>query len=164
MTTALYAGSFDPVTNGHIDIIKRSAAIFDRLIVVVAINTNKQPLLTPQERVNLLVNAVGEIDNVTFKTATGLTVETFKREDANVLIRGVRNGADLDFETQIAGMNQFLDQKVETVFLPANPQWNFTSSSLIKEVIKMGGSVKGLVPEEVENILQARLRNTRPEK
>lgn len=164
MTTALYAGSFDPVTNGHIDIIKRSAAIFDRLIVVVAINTNKQPLLTPQERVNLLVNAVGEIDNVTFKTATGLTVETFKREGANVLIRGVRNGADLDFETQIASMNQFLDQKVETVFLPANPRWNFTSSSLIKEVIKMGGSVKGLVPEEVENILQARLRNTRPEK
>lgn len=158
MTKALYAGSFDPVTNGHVDIIKRAAQIFDHLVVVVAVNTNKNPLLSPQERVNLLTEAIGNVENITFKTATGLTVETFKQENADVLVRGVRNGEDLDFETQIAGMNKYLAKEVETVFLPANPKWNFTSSSLIKEVIKMGGSVSGLVPAKVEDILRARLK------
>jgi pantetheine-phosphate adenylyltransferase len=157
MTKALYAGSFDPVTNGHIDIIQRAARIFDELVVVVAINTSKQPLLTPQERVNLLDVAIN-LPNVTFKTVSGLTVDAFEAENADVLVRGVRNDDDLNAELQIAGMNQFLNRKVETVFLPADPKWNYTSSSLIKEVIKMGGSVKGLVPDEVETMLKARLK------
>lgn len=159
MTKALYAGSFDPVTNGHVDLIRRAARIFDELVVVVAINTNKQPLFSPQERVNLLTMAMQDLENVSFTTSRGLTVDTFKELNADVLVRGVRNTADLDFETQVAQMNQFLAEQVETVFLPADPKWNFTSSSLIKEVVKMGGSIHGLVPEAVELPLKSRLKN-----
>lgn len=159
MTKALYAGSFDPVTNGHVDLIRRAAQIFDELVVVVAINTNKQPLFSPQERVNLLTMAMQDLENVSFTTSRGLTVDTFKELNADVLVRGVRNTADLDFETQVAQMNQFLAEQVETVFLPADPKWNFTSSSLIKEVVKMGGSIHGLVPEAVELQLKSRLKN-----
>ena len=159
MTKALYAGSFDPVTNGHVDLIRRAAQIFDELVVVVAINTNKQPLFSPQERVNLLTMAMQDLENVSFTTSRGLTVDTFKELNADVLVRGVRNAADLDFETQVAQMNQFLAEQVETVFLPADPKWNFTSSSLIKEVVKMGGSIHGLGPEAVELQLKSRLKN-----
>lgn len=159
MTKALYAGSFDPVTNGHVDLIRRAARIFDELVVVVAINTNKQPLFSPQERVNLLTMAMQDLENVSFTTSRGLTVDTFKELNADVLVRGVRNTADLDFETQVAQMNQFLAEQVETVFLPADPKWNFTSSSLIKEVVKMGDSIHGLVPEAVELQLKSRLKN-----
>jgi pantetheine-phosphate adenylyltransferase len=158
MTKALYVGSFDPITNGHIDIIERAAKIFDELAVVVAVNTNKTALLTPQERVNLITKETAALENVTCKMASGLTVDTFKQEKADALVRGIRNGEDLNFEVQIAGMNQYLDENVETIFIPANPKWEFTSSSLIKEVVKMGGSIAGLVPEEVEVLLKSRLK------
>ncbi|KAF0349370.1 pantetheine-phosphate adenylyltransferase [Pediococcus pentosaceus] len=158
MTKALYVGSFDPITNGHLDIIKRAAKIFDELTVVVAINTNKSALFTPQERVNLITQVTRELENVACKSVTGLTAETFTQEKADVLVRGVRNGEDLNFEIQVAGMNQYLNQEVETVFIPANSKWEFTSSSLIKEVVKMGGSIKGLVPETVEVLLKSRLK------
>ncbi|MCT3032867.1 pantetheine-phosphate adenylyltransferase [Pediococcus pentosaceus] len=158
MTKALYVGSFDPITNGHLDIIKRAAKIFDELTVVVAINTNKSALFTPQERVNLITQVTRDLENVACKSVTGLTAETFTQEKADVLVRGVRNGEDLNFEIQVAGMNQYLNQEVETVFIPANSKWEFTSSSLIKEVVKMGGSIKGLVPENVEVLLKSRLK------
>ena len=158
MTKALYVGSFDPITNGHLDIIKRAAKIFDELTVVVAINTNKSALFTPQERVNLITQVTRELENVACKSVTGLTAETFTQEKADVLVRGVRNGEDLNFEIQVAGMNKYLNQEVETVFIPANSKWEFTSSSLIKEVVKMGGSIKGLVPETVEVLLKSRLK------
>lgn len=158
MTKALYVGSFDPITNGHLDIIKRAAKIFDELTVVVAINTNKSALFTPQERVNLITQVTRELENVACKSVTGLTAKTFTQEKADVLVRGVRNGEDLNFEIQVAGMNQYLNQEVETVFIPANSKWEFTSSSLIKEVVKMGGSIKGLVPETVEVLLKSRLK------
>lgn len=158
MTKALYVGSFDPITNGHLDIIKRAAKIFDELTVVVAINTNKSALFTPQERVNLITQVTRDLENVACKSVTGLTAEIFTQEKADVLVRGVRNGEDLNFEIQVAGMNQYLNQEVETVFIPANSKWEFTSSSLIKEVVKMGGSIKGLVPETVEVLLKSRLK------
>ncbi|MBF7103339.1 pantetheine-phosphate adenylyltransferase [Pediococcus pentosaceus] len=158
MTKALYVGSFDPITNGHLDIIKRAAKIFDELTVVVAINTNKSALFTPQERVNLITQVTRDLENVACKSVTGLTAETFTQEKADVLVRGVRNGEDLNFEIQVAGMNRYLNQEVETVFIPANSKWEFTSSSLIKEVVKMGGSIKGLVPETVEVLLKSRLK------
>ncbi|MCT3025094.1 pantetheine-phosphate adenylyltransferase [Pediococcus pentosaceus] len=158
MTKALYVGSFDPITNGHLDIIKRAAKIFDELTVVVAINTNKSALFTPQERVNLITQVTRDLENVACKSVTGLTAETFTQEKADVLVRGVRNGEDLNFEIQVAGMNQYLNQEIETVLIPANSKWEFTSSSLIKEVVKMGGSIKGLVPETVEVLLKSRLK------
>lgn len=156
MTKALYVGSFDPVTYGHIDLIERSAKIFDEVVVGIGINTAKKPIFTEQERVNFINHAVS-LDNLRVVTFSGLTANFFIENNFDVLIRGVRNGADLEAEKAISGMNNYLNNKIETVFLPTNPKFEFVSSSLIKEVVKMGGSVQGLLPDEIISGLRARL-------
>ncbi|WP_353990247.1 pantetheine-phosphate adenylyltransferase [Pediococcus argentinicus] len=158
MTIALYAGSFDPLTNGHLDVIKRSSNIFDQLIIAVGENTSKNSLFTPQERINFIEKATQDLPNVKVIGYQGLTVELFKQFDVNVLVRGLRNGTDFLYEQQIAEMNHFLDKEVETVFIPADPKWNKTSSSLLKEVIMMGGNVQGLAPEYVISAMESRLK------
>ena len=160
MTKAMYAGSFDPVTNGHLDIIQRAARIFDKLVIVVAVNTNKKALFTQSERVHFIKEAVKNLPNVSIIESNQLLVHEYQKQKCDVLIRGIRDSADVANESRIAGMNHFLDNKVETVFIPTNPKYNFISASLVKEVLKMGGDISGLVPE----IVNIRLKEKRLEK
>jgi pantetheine-phosphate adenylyltransferase len=152
---ALYPGSFDPLTNGHLDIIHRGARLFDRIIVAVLVNLEKAPLFTVPERVEILREAFRERTNVEVDTFDGLLVDYARRRRASVIVRGLRAVSDFEFEMQMALMNRRLNGEVETVFMmPAEP-YTYVSSRLVKEVVALGGSVHGLVPDSVE----ARLRD-----
>jgi len=151
---AIYPGSFDPLTNGHLDIIHRGARLFDRIVVAVLVNLEKAPLFTVPERVEILRDAFRERTNVEVDTFDGLLVDYARRRHASVIVRGLRAVSDFEFEMQMALMNRRLNGDVETVFMmPAEP-YTYVSSRLVKEVVALGGSVHGLVPDSVE----ARLR------
>jgi len=154
---AVYPGSFDPLTNGHVDIIHRGSRFFDRIVVAVAINMEKAPLFTVPERVSIAREVFREWPNVEVDTFDGLLVEYVRRKQGSVIVRGLRAVSDFEYEMQMALMNRRLNQDVETVFMmPAEP-YTYVSSRLVKEVVALGGSVHGLVPEVVE----ARLRDKR---
>ncbi len=151
---ALYPGSFDPLTNGHVDIIHRGARLFDRIVIAVLINLEKAPLFTVPERVDIARDAFKEWTNVEVDTFDGLLVDYARKRKASVIVRGLRAISDFEFEMQMALMNRRLNGEVETVFMmPAEP-YTYVSSRLVKEVVALGGSVHGLVPDSVE----ARLR------
>jgi pantetheine-phosphate adenylyltransferase len=154
--TALCPGTFDPVTNGHLDIIERAAQRFDALIVGVLDNPSKQPLFTAEERVTLLKEVTQDLNNVEVEAFSGLLVEYATQRGADVVVKGLRAVTDFEYEIQMAQMNHRL-AGVETVFIPTNPSWSFLSSSLVKEVAKLGGDVAGLVPEHVRQALADRL-------
>jgi pantetheine-phosphate adenylyltransferase len=152
---AVYPGSFDPLTNGHVDIIQRGSRFFDRIVIAVAINMDKAPLFTVPERVSIAREVFREWPNVEVDTFDGLLVEYARRKQASVIVRGLRAVSDFEYELQMALMNRRLNQDVETVFMmPAEP-YTYVSSRLVKEVVALGGSVHGLVPDVVE----ARLRD-----
>lgn len=152
---AVFPGSFDPLTNGHVDIILRSAHLFERIVVAVLVNVEKKPLFTADERVAIIREVFREYPNVEVETFDGLLVEYARRRKASVIVRGLRAIADFEYELQMALMNRRLNPAVETVFMmPAEP-YTYVSSRLVKEVVALGGSVTGLVPEGVE----ARLRD-----
>lgn len=152
---AIYPGSFDPLTNGHVDIIQRGSRLFDRIVVGVLINLEKAPLFTVPERVAIAREVFRDWPNVEVDTFDGLLVEYAGRKGAGVIVRGLRALSDFEYELQMALMNRRLNQNVETVFMmPAEP-YTYVSSRLVKEVVALGGSVHGLVPELVE----ARLRD-----
>jgi pantetheine-phosphate adenylyltransferase len=154
-TIAVYPGSFDPLTNGHIDIIQRGARLFDRIIIAILLNLEKAPLFTVDERVAIARAVFRDHANVEVDTFDGLLVEYARRRGARVIVRGLRAISDFEFELQMALMNRRLNPEVETVFMmPAEP-YTYVSSRLVKEVVALGGSVSGLVPEGVE----ARLRD-----
>lgn len=153
--TAVCPGTFDPVTNGHLDIIERAARRFDALMVGVLDNPAKQPLFTAEERVGLLKEAVGELPNVTVEAFSGLLVEYATQRGADVVVKGLRAVTDFEFEIQMAQMNHSL-AGVETLFMTTAPQWSFLSSSLVREVAKLGGDVSGLVPPVVAERLKER--------
>ena len=154
---AIYPGSFDPLTNGHVDIIQRGSRFFDRIVVAVALNTDKAPLFTVPERVSIAREVFREWPNVEVDTFNGLLVEYARRKGATVLVRGLRAVSDFEYEMQMALMNRRLNGDVETVFMmPAEP-YTYVSSRLVKEVVALGGTVHGLVPDVVE----ARLREKR---
>ncbi|MFC6180717.1 pantetheine-phosphate adenylyltransferase [Lactiplantibacillus daowaiensis] len=157
MTIAVFPGSFDPVTRGHLDLIKRASRLFDHLIVAVMVNTSKQPLFTMAEKVAMIQAEVATLTNVEVKAATGLTVEFMAQEHATALVRGLRNEQDFGYERDIAWMNQSLNAEIETVCLVARPPYAYFSSSLIKEVGKMGADIHQYVPDAVAEKLQARL-------
>jgi pantetheine-phosphate adenylyltransferase len=154
--TALCPGTFDPVTNGHIDIIERAAGRFDALVVGVLDNPAKQPLFGAEERVAMIKEAVHRLGNVEVEAFNGLLVEYATRRGADVVVKGLRAVTDFEFEIQMAQMNHRL-AGVETLFMTTSPQWSFLSSSLVKEVARFGGDVTGLVPTEVAERLADRL-------
>ena len=159
---AVFPGSFDPLTSGHVDIIKRACAIFDRVIVAVLINQDKTPLFTVPERVAMIRDVFDGRPNVEVDTFDGLLVEYARRKHAHALIRGLRAVSDFEYEFQMALMNRRLNHDLETVFLMPAEQFTYTSSRLIKEVFRLGGEVGGLVPPVVEERLrqkQASLRD-----
>jgi pantetheine-phosphate adenylyltransferase len=154
--TALCPGTFDPVTNGHLDIIERAAQRFDALVVGVLDNPSKQPLFTVEERVSLLKEVTHDLANVEVASFSGLLVDYAKSRDIGVVIKGLRALTDYEFEIQMAQMNHALAD-VETLFMTTAPQWSFLSSSLVKEVARFGGDVSSLVPPVVAERLRERL-------
>ncbi len=156
---AVYPGSFDPITNGHLDIIRRGLTVFDHVIVAVAYNQDKQSgLFTPAERVEIIRRVTSEFDGrITIDSFHGLLVDYVRRVGAGTIIRGLRAVADFEYEFQMTLMNRHLAGDVETVFLMAEEEHFFTSSRLVKEVVSLGGDVSGLVPEYVHQRLRERL-------
>lgn len=159
MTVAVYPGSFDPLTLGHLDIIERASKLFDQVIVVVGINISKNMLFTPEERVTLIQKSVDYLPNVTVQAEDGLTVKFVKKVGAHVIIRGIRDSRDLSYEAGIASMNHYLDASIESVFLMTNPKYAFISSSLLKEVLHFKGDVSKLVPPTVAEALNQKQRS-----
>ena len=157
--TALCPGTFDPVTNGHLDIIERAAQRFDALIVAVLDNPAKQPLFTVEERVSLLKEVTHDLGNVEIASFSGLLVEYAKERGIGVVVKGLRALTDFEYEIQMAQMNHALAD-VETLFMTTAPQWSFLSSSLVKEVARFGGDVSALVPPVVTERLRERTGGT----
>jgi pantetheine-phosphate adenylyltransferase len=153
-TLAIYPGTFDPLTNGHVDIIQRGSRLFDRIIVGILLNVEKSPLFTVSERVEIAKAVFEPYPNVEVDTFDGLLVEYARRKQAGVIVRGLRAISDFEYEMQMALMNRHLNPEVETVFMmPAEP-YTYVSSRLVKEVVALGGSVTTLVPSIVEDRLR----------
>ncbi|MBC2575659.1 pantetheine-phosphate adenylyltransferase [Peptostreptococcus canis] len=144
---AIFAGSFDPITNGHIDIIERSARLFNELKIGVLINPNKKSLFTIEKRLELIKDSTSHIENVEVIYFEGLLIDYCIKNDISVLVRGVRSSADVDYELQMAHMNKELEDSIETVILPTNTKYSFISSSLIKEVLSFDANIENLVPK-----------------
>jgi pantetheine-phosphate adenylyltransferase len=161
MRIAVYPGSFDPITNGHLDVIQRAARLFDRLIVAVAINESKTPLFTMNQRKALAAGAVGHLRNVEVDTFTGLLVEYVAAKGGCAVIRGLRAVSDFEFEFQLALMNRKLNEGVETIFMMPKESYTFISSRMIKEVASLGGDVSGFVPAHVEEALREKFAKGR---
>ena len=153
-TLAVYPGSFDPLTNGHVDIIERGARLFDRIIVAIAVNAEKAPMFSMAERVDIAKAVFRNHPNVEVDTFEGLLVNYVERRKANVIVRGLRAVSDFEYEFQMALMNRELAASIETVFMMPAVQYSYISSRLIKEVFALGGKVHGLVPELVEKRLR----------
>lgn len=153
-TLAVYPGSFDPLTNGHVDIITRGARLFDRIVVAILVNAEKNPLFTMTERVEIARAVFKDHPNVEVDTFEGLLVDYMERRHAQVVVRGLRAISDFEFEFQMALMNRRLKPQIETVFMMPAEQYTYISSRLIKEVFSLGGRVDGLVPELVESRLR----------
>ncbi|EDW23355.1 pantetheine-phosphate adenylyltransferase [Bacillus pumilus] len=150
---AVCPGSFDPVTLGHLDIIKRGAKIFDEVYVCVLNNSSKKPLFTVEERCELIREATKDLPNIKVESFHGLLVDYAKQKEAKVILRGLRAVTDFEYEMQGTSMNKVLNDDIETFFMMTNNQYSFLSSSIVKEVAKYDGSVKDLVPKEVEEAL-----------
>lgn len=146
---AIYPGSFDPVTNGHLDLIARAAKMFDHLVVAILRNSAKNPLFSVEERVAMLSEGTAEFGNVSISTFDGLLVDFAREERAHAVVRGIRAISDYEYELQMAHMNRRLAPDVETIFLMPDAKYSFVSSRLVKEVFRLGGSVDGLVPKFV---------------
>ncbi|HYO61629.1 MAG TPA: pantetheine-phosphate adenylyltransferase [Actinomycetota bacterium] len=153
---ALCPGSFDPPTNGHVDVIERAAKHFDSVLAAVIVNPSKQPLFSADERVELLRDALGHLDNVEVTSFDGLLVDFARSRGVSVVVKGLRAVSDYDYELQMAQMNEALTPGLDTFFVPAKASWAFLSSSLVREVARYGRSVDGLVPEGVANALKVR--------
>ncbi|MDX1444254.1 MAG: pantetheine-phosphate adenylyltransferase [Gammaproteobacteria bacterium] len=154
----LYPGTFDPITRGHEDLIRRAAAVFDRVVVAVAADTGKNEAFELEERVELVRGVVSDCDNVEVSSFRGLTVEFAKEQDTGVILRGLRAVSDFEFEFQMAAMNRHLNDDVETVFLTPGEHYTFISSSLVRQVASLGGDVTDLVHPIVEAALKKRFQ------
>ncbi|MFP4016014.1 MAG: pantetheine-phosphate adenylyltransferase [Halanaerobiales bacterium] len=152
--TVVYPGSFDPVTNGHLDIIKRASSVFDQVIVAVFRNPSKEPLFTMNERADLLYDVTKDMKNVSIDSFTGLTVDYVKSKDAIAIIRGLRAVSDFEGEFQMASLNKELDGNVETIFFMTDTKFAYLSSSVVKEVAQFGGKIEDLVPSNVKKALE----------
>ena len=149
MNIAVYPGSFDPITNGHLDIISRGAKIYDKLIVAVLVNMDKKCLFDIEERVELIKKVTKDLDNVEVLSFEGLLVDFARNHNSKVILKGLRTVSDFEYEFQMALMNSKLDPDIETVFMMTSSAYSYVSSSSVKQVAKFGGNIKGLVPEEL---------------
>ena len=153
-TLAIYPGSFDPITNGHISIIQRGLAIFDRIIVAVAVNASKKPLFSIPERMDLIEKSLNHNKRIGVDTFDGLLVDYAESKGAPVVVRGMRALSDFEFEFQMALMNRKLNRNIQTVFMMTDYRWLYVSSTIIKEAASLGGSVTGMVPPLVERAMK----------
>lgn len=153
---AVYPGSFDPVTQGHMDIIQRAAKHFDKLIVAILNNTSKNPLFTVEERKHLLMEVTAHLPNVEVDSFRDLLVNYMRTKQAHVIVRGIRSVTDFEYELQMASTNHKLDGDIETIFMMTNPKYSYLSSSIVKEVAQFGGPVNDLVPPVVERALRGK--------
>lgn len=149
MKIGVYPGSFDPVTNGHLDIIERASKIFDKLIVAVLVNPNKTPVFDIDERVELLKETTEHLPNVEVKAFKGLLIDFMKQENAKVIVKGLRAVSDFEYEFQMALLNKKLEPSIETIFMMTNSKYSYLSSSMVKEVARFGGCIEDLVPEKI---------------
>ncbi len=156
MRTAVYPGSFDPCTNGHLDIIRRASRLFDRVIVAVLINEKKNPLFSTEERVKMLKTVTSDIPNVEICSFSGLLADFMKKGGYSVIIKGLRAVSDYEYEFQMALINRNLWEELETMFMPCSSEFMFLSSSLVKEVAKYNGELDGLVPPELMGLIKHR--------
>lgn len=154
MRIAIYPGTFDPVTNGHIHIAERASKLYDEVIVAVAADNYKKTLFSLEERLYLLENSIGHIPNAKAETFSGLIVDYAKKKQAQALIRGLRAVSDFEYEMKVAAMNKYLSEDLETVFLMTYAEYSFLSSNLIKQVAVLGACIKGMVPPIVEKSLK----------
>ena len=150
---AVYPGTFDPATNGHLDIIKRAAKLFDKVIVAVLINRNKKPIFTVKERLKHLKEITKDIPNVEVDSFDGLLAEYMKKKDSHIAVRGLRAVSDLEYEFQIANTNRALNKEMDTIFLMPRARYTYLSSSMVREVYSLGGRLQDYVPEIVEKAL-----------
>jgi pantetheine-phosphate adenylyltransferase len=154
---AIYPGSFDPVTNGHLDLIERGTKIFDRLVVAVLLNLDKEPLFPTKERVEMLREVTRQWSNVEVDVFDGLLVDYARKRNAQVILRGIRAFSDYEYELQMALMNRRLESAIETVFMMPAEKYSYLSSRLVREIAHLGGDIKGLVPPVVEQRLRAKV-------
>ena len=154
---AMYPGTFDPFTNGHNDLVRRACRIFDKVVIAIAANPGKAPLFTLEQRVDLVQRILADVPNVEVTGYTGLTVDFARTHGLNVIVRGLRAVSDFEFEFQLATMSRHLNDQVETVFLTPTEQFNFVSSTLIREIASLGGDVREFVHPVVAEALAARL-------
>ena len=161
MRTAIYPGSFDPLTNGHLDVIQRAAKLFDRVIVAVANNDTKRPLFTMNERLALVKTAVKNLPRVETDSFDGLLMEYAERRNAQAVLRGLRAVSDFEFEFQLALMNRKLNERIETIFMMPKDTYTFLSSRIVKEIARLGGDVSSFVPAHVEVALKKKLKMRR---
>ena len=151
---AIYPGSFDPVTNGHIDILERGLKLFDKIIVAILLNPGKDPLFTVEERIHMLKISLKKINNIEIDTFSGLLVDYAAKKKSHAILRGMRAVSDFEYEFQLALMNRRLNREIQTVFLMTGLRWIFTSSSIIKEAARFGGNINGMVPPIVNHKLK----------
>ena len=161
MRTAIYPGSFDPLTNGHLDVVQRAAKLFDRVIVAVAKNESKHPLFTLEEREALVKKAVAHLPNVVTDSFDGLLVEYAAARRAKAIVRGLRAVSDFEFEFQLALMNRKLDENIETIFMMPKDTYTFLSSRIVKEIARLGGDVREFVPAHVQSALRKKLAESK---
>ncbi len=153
MRTAIYPGSFDPFTNGHLDVVQRAAKLFDRVVIAVAKNHEKKPLFSVEERLELVKKSMVHLPNVTADTFDGLLVDYVVRQQARAIVRGLRAVSDFEFEFQLALMNRKLNENVETIFMMPKDTYTFLSSRIVKEIARLGGNVAVFVPDHVQTAL-----------
>jgi pantetheine-phosphate adenylyltransferase len=158
MRTAIYPGSFDPLTNGHLDLIQRAAKLFDCVVVAVAKNEDKRPLFTPEERLALVRHAVRHLPGVEADTFDGLLIEYVLQRKAQAIVRGLRAVSDFEFEFQLALMNRKLNENIETIFMMPKDTYTFLSSRIVKEIARLNGDVSAFVPARVEAALKKKFK------
>jgi len=158
MIKAIYPGSFDPITNGHIDVIKRASRIFDQVTIAVSQNINKKSFLSEKEKIEAINLSLEDLKNVDVIAFDSLLVDFAKRINAQIIIRGLRAVSDFEYEFQLAGMNKHLDKNIETFFLTPSEEFSNISSSLVREILMLGGDISSFVPQKVEKILLSKLK------
>lgn len=154
MTTAIYPGSFDPITNGHLDILKSGSEIFDKVIIAVSYNIEKKGFLPVEKRVELIKESIKDLKNVEVDSFEGLTVDYARKRGTHILLRGLRTSSDFEYELQLSQTNNYLSKDIKTVFLITKPEYNFISSSMVKEILSNKGDIEAFVPKPVYQYLK----------